>query len=233
MAEEKAELCLDIRGLEWGVEAHLKAGDPPLLRGLDLQVKPAEWVALTGPSGVGKTTLLSLSAGLLKPVRGEVTLFGHSVTTTPDAQISRLRSRRVGLIFQGYQLDDGRSVLDNILLPAYFSDGAWSRWRERARHLAEQLEISELLDKVVSVLSGGQRQRVAVARAVVSSPDLILADEPTGALDRNNADLVLGLLSAEASRGVGIVTVSHDGAVIERADRVLTFHEGRLSEVEQ
>ena len=137
---------------------------------------------------------------------------------------------RIGLVFQNYHLDDSRSALENILLPGYFAQSNWHELTTRARGLGERLGLAEHLHKPASVLSGGQRQRVAVCRALLHSPQLILADEPTGALDQESADLVLKVLAEQVADGAALVTVTHDSAVLSHADLCLTFHDGRLRE---
>ena len=202
-----------------------------MINGLDLSVTSGSWIAITGPSGAGKTTLLSICAGLLEPTDGKVKLFDQSLESLSDEETSRLRGARVGLVFQNYHLDDSRSALENILLLAYFGDHNWHELTERARSLGNSLGLSEHLDKPSSVLSGGQRQRVAVCRALLNSPKLILADEPTGALDTATAESVLNILSEKVEQGASVVSVTHDAAVLQRASKSFTFAEGRLKEV--
>lgn len=209
----------------------MKAGDPPILKDLSLEVVPGRWIAITGPSGSGKTTLLSICAGLLRPTEGQVSLFGEKLSGLTDPEISRLRGSRIGLVFQNYHLDDSRSALENILLPSYFGQSNWHEMTGRARKLGERLGLSDHLDKPASVLSGGQRQRVAVCRALLHSPQLILADEPTGALDQETADLVLQVLAEQVSDGASLLTVTHDSAVLSHADLCLAFDNGQLREV--
>jgi lipoprotein-releasing system ATP-binding protein len=222
---------LEAQKIAWGALAALKAGDPPVIKGLDLAVRPGTWVAVTGPSGAGKTTLLSICAGLLKPTDGEVQLFGQSLEKLTDVEVSRIRGARLGLIFQNYHLDDSRNALENILLPAYFGHQNWHELTERARTLGAGLGLSEHLGKPSSVLSGGQRQRVAVCRALLNSPELILADEPTGALDTATAESVLNVLSEQVDQGASVVSVTHDASVLERASERYTFVDGRLETV--
>lgn len=209
----------------------MKAGEPLILENLNFEVSSGSWVALTGPSGVGKTTLLSLCAGLLSPTAGIVELFGHRLGDMEDERVSRLRSESVGLVFQGYHLDDSRSTLDNILLPGYFGNHPWHQLKTEAMELALALELEPQLEKPVAALSGGQRQRVATARALVTSPTLLLADEPTGALDEATAQLVLDLLASRVERGLTIVSVTHDPKVLARADANHRFVDRSLEKV--
>lgn len=208
------------------------SGREPVLNELDLQLESSEWLAITGSSGGGKTTLLSLAAGLLHPDAGSVTLFGTNLGAQTDDQLSQLRLGRVGLVFQNYHLDDTRSAGENILLPGYFLPNTWFELKQRCQALAKHLGLEGQLEKPVSVLSGGQRQRVAVARALLSQPELILADEPTGALDGPTADLVLQLFATEQERGAGLITVTHNRALLERCGRAIELSEGRLEKAE-
>lgn len=225
--------ALQVEGLCWKVEGSDRSGDPPILQALGLSLEAGRWLALSGPSGVGKTTFLSLCAGLLRPTSGSVSVFGVPLEKCEEEEVARLRADKLGLLFQNYHLDDTRSCLDNILLPGYFSTRPWRELQTRAKQLAERLGLSEHLDKPASVLSGGQRQRVGLARALLCHPAMLLADEPTGALDRETAEGVLGLLSELRQEGVTLVTVTHDPAVLQVADYHYTFSGGRLLEIKE
>lgn len=221
---------LALRGVGWHPPAISRSAAQAVLDGVDLELRQGEWLAVTGPSGGGKTTLLSLAAGLLKPSRGQVYLFGKALTELSESELATLRAGQIGMIFQSYHLDDTRSAGENILLPGYFCKEPWLVLRERCRELAARLNLTEQLEKPVSVLSGGQRQRVAVARALLLKPRLILADEPTGALDQPTAKLVLDLFDSENQAGAALLTITHDPVLLERADRSLNLHLGRVNE---
>ncbi len=223
-----------LTGVGWQIPS--KAGTEPgesILNGIDLEIQAGEWVAISGYSGGGKTTLLSMAAGLLSPGEGTVALFGEPVQGLREAELAKLRNQKIGLVFQNYHLDDTRSALENILLPGYFSQQTWFDLKARARELAARLDLTSHLEKDVSVLSGGQRQRVAVARSLLLEPSLVLADEPTGALDQPTADLVLDLFSHEHQRGISFLTVTHDSRLLERCDRHLELNDGQLRCVPQ
>lgn len=222
--------ALELSGVGWSVKESAREDSSPVLSDVNLALSQGDWLAVTGPSGGGKTTLLSLAAGLLKPTVGSVTVLGHQLSKLSEVELSRLRAGSVGMIFQSFHLDDSRDTRDNILLPAYFSQRPWFELRQRAQELASLLQIEDQLEKRVSVLSGGQRQRVAVARALLLNPKLILADEPTGALDRPTGRLVLDLLEKEKAAGASLLTVTHDPTLQERADRVMELEGGRLKE---
>lgn len=225
-------LPLRFAKLTWGVPALLKAGEPPLFEDVDLELEPGRWVALVGPSGTGKTTLLSLAAGLMRPVSGRVELFGRDLAGLSDAETAVLRADRLGLIFQNYHLDDSKCVRENVLLGGYFSKRGWRGLRDRAETLLERLGLKEYGDRQASVLSGGQRQRVAVARALLNEPKLLLADEPTGALDAESASLVFSLLQETVEGGASVLSVTHSDLVIERASQVYRL-ESRALEMEK
>ncbi len=221
---------LELSGVGWSVRESPREDSSPILERICLRLEAGEWLAVTGPSGGGKTTLLSVAAGLLKPTVGEVTVFGRQLSRLSENELSGLRASSFGMIFQSFHLDDSRNTRDNILLPAYFSQRPWFELRQRAQELARLLELEDHLDKRVSVLSGGQRQRVAVARALLLNPKLILADEPTGALDRPTGRLVLDLLEKEKAAGASLLTVTHDPTLQEQADRVMELEGGHLKE---
>lgn len=227
-SEKTSTPSLQLEALAWGVPEALRHGEPPLFEDLNLTIKPSSWVALTGPSGVGKTTILSLAAGLIRPLSGEVYILGRSLSKLSESELGALRASDIGLIFQNYHLDDTRTTLENILLPGYFISTGWHELGERAASLADQLGLSAHLQKSVSVLSGGQRQRVAVARALLNQPRLLLADEPTGALDRETADLVLQLLNQRVEQGMSVLSVTHSQEVLGRADQAYSLADSRL-----
>lgn len=222
---------LALRSVAWQPPSSARSGSQAILEGVDLDIAEGEWVAVTGPSGGGKTTLLSLAAGLLRPGGGEVLLFGRPLTAYSEKELAQLRAGSIGMIFQSYHLDDTRSAGDNILLPGYFCSQPWYDLRAKAADLARRLELTEHLDKPVSVLSGGQRQRVAVARALLLKPRLLLADEPTGALDRPTAQMVLDLFDSVNADGTTLLTVTHDPVLLQRANRSVELLEGRLTSV--
>ncbi len=222
-------MALSLRGVGWQPPQNARSGAVPVLDNIDLDVVEGQWLAVSGPSGGGKTTLLSLAAGLLKPTSGEIVLLGNDLSSLSQEALARLRAGSLGMVFQNYHLDDSRSTEGNILLPGYFCPTPWFELKKRSAKLAERLQLTEHLDKPVSVLSGGQRQRVAVARALLLDPQMILADEPTGALDRPTASLVLDLLAEQHRKGTTVVTISHDPVLLERADRVLHLQSGQVT----
>jgi putative ABC transport system ATP-binding protein len=186
----------------------------------------AEHTALIGPSGCGKTTLLNLLAGVLLPGRGSIRVTGETVSALPDRARRDFRIRRLGLVFQNFELLDYLSVRDNILLPLRIGRGlsVTPELRARSEVLAERVGIADKLDRYPGQLSQGERQRVAVSRALLLEPTLILADEPTGNLDPANKFLVLDLLvDYVREHGATLLAVTHDQELLDRFDRVLDF----------
>ena len=204
---------------------------PPALDAVSLSVSRGECVAVLGPSGSGKSTLLNLVAGLDRPSAGTVTVDGTRVDELSEARLALFRRVHVGLVFQFFHLLDDLTVLDNAALPARLAGVPRRAAVDRARELLRRLGIGELEAAYPGRLSGGERQRVAVARAIVNRPALLLADEPTGALDTaSGADVAELLLELHHQHGQTILLVTHDVALAERcATRVVSLVDGRVA----
>ena len=201
----------------------------PAVDGVSLEVAPGEAVAVMGPSGSGKSTLLNLVAGLDRPTAGTVTVAGRRVDTLGEAALARFRARHVGIIFQFFNLLDDLTVEDNVLLPAQLAGASRRRARTRAGELLERMGIERHRDEYPARLSGGQRQRVAIARALVNSPELLLADEPTGALDTAAGQQIGALLRELNAAGQTLVLVTHDPALAEQyAARTVRLVDGQV-----
>lgn len=217
-----------------GVSKTYATGGAPVhaLDRVDLEIAAGEFVAVTGRSGSGKTTLLSVIGGLSRPEGGMVRLDGQDIWSLPDRDRSLLRSRHIGFAFQFASLIPTLTALENVLLPAAFSGNgdAWrdAGLRDRARLLLARLEVAELADRYPAELSGGEQRRVAVARALVTRPALVLADEPTGDLDAESEALVFDLLSEARASGSAVVLVTHEAALAARAQRHLVMARGAL-----
>ena len=198
-----------------------------VLDGAELDVQPGETVAIMGASGSGKSTLLHLAAGMDRPDAGEVRIAGTEVHARPEPARTRERARRVGLVFQDFNLIESLTVRENIELAVWLSRRTVAP--ERVAELAEELGLGGLLERRPDQLSGGQQQRVAIARALIHQPAVVLADEPTGSLDRVAGEQVLDvLLEAAGSRGCALVLVTHSESAAARCDRVLALRDGRL-----
>jgi len=218
-----------------GVRKTFEAENAPVraLRGVDLTVMESEFVALMGPSGCGKSTLLNLVAGLDTPDEGGISVAGEEVTGRSEDDLARLRRRHIGLVFQFFNLLEGMTVLENVALPAVIAGRKRKIAETRARDLLDLLGIGDKAAAVPGVLSGGQRQRLAIARALANEPTLLLADEPTGALDSAGGDEVIELMRRLNGGGQTIVLVTHDADVACAAGRVARMLDGRIVTPEQ
>ena len=213
-----------------GVRKTFEAENAPVraLRGVDLSVQRGEFAALMGPSGCGKSTLLNLVAGLDIPDEGEITVAGEAVTGRSEDELARMRRRHIGLVFQFFNLLESMTVLENVALPAVIAGRRRKMAETTAADLLDLLGIGDKAGAVPGVLSGGQRQRLAIARALANEPTLLLADEPTGALDSEGGEEVIELLSRLHRSGQTIVLVTHDAGVAAAAGRVVRMRDGRI-----
>ena len=198
------------------------------LRGVDVLIGKGEFVALIGPSGCGKSTFLNLVAGLDTPSDGEIFLAGESVHDKDESELARLRRRHIGFVFQFFNLLDETSVLENVTLAAVIARLSHRRAEARARELLDLLGLADKARELPGVLSGGQRQRLAIARALANEPALLLADEPTGALDTAGGLEVLELFNRLHAAGQTILLVTHDEGVANAAERVLQMRDGQI-----
>jgi putative ABC transport system ATP-binding protein len=198
------------------------------LRGADLRVSRGEFVAVMGPSGCGKSTLLNIIAGLDLPDEGEVVIAGQSLSGLDDNGLAIMRRKHIGIVFQFFNLLEGMSVLENVVMPAVIAGRKRKSAESRARDLLDLLGIGDKMKQAPSMLSGGQRQRLAIARALANEPTLVLADEPTGALDSEGGEEVLELFRRLHEGGQTILLVTHDQPVAAAAQRVVRMKDGRV-----
>ena len=202
------------------------------LRGVSLTVERAEIVAVTGPSGCGKSTLLHAAAGIIRPQRGVVHVLGQDLALLDETERTRLRRGRIGIVLQFGQLVPDVPVLDNVALPLMFNGEGRLLARKAAHEWLARVGVADERDAVPAELSGGETQRVALARALITDPALILADEPTGALDTIGGEALLELLIAHArDRSASVVLVTHDNVVASRADREIRLRDGVVESV--
>jgi putative ABC transport system ATP-binding protein len=200
------------------------------LRGVDLAIERGEFVAIMGPSGCGKSTLLNLLAGLDRPTAGVVLLDGERIDQLSEAELARLRRRKIGFVFQFFNLLPTLSAVENVELPLLLVGRRRKEARRTANELMGELGVGDKYGAAPVQLSGGQQQRVALARALANTPDIVLGDEPTGNLDSAAAREVLGLLRAARDRGQTLLIVTHDARVAAAADRVITLRDGLVSD---
>jgi putative ABC transport system ATP-binding protein len=213
-----------------GVTKTYQAGAPPALDDVHLSVAAGEVLAVMGPSGSGKSTLLNLVAGLDRPSQGRVTVAGRRIDNLSETALARFRARHVGIIFQFFNLLDDLTVEDNVLLPAQLAGASRRQARDRAQELLARMGIERYRDAYPARMSGGQRQRVAIARALVNGPELLLADEPTGALDTATGQEISGLLRELNHDGQTLVLVTHDQALARGfAARTVQLVDGQLA----
>ena len=218
--------ALDVRGVRRTFEAE----NAPVraLRGIDLAMHGGEFVALMGPSGCGKSTLLNLVAGLDVPDEGTIVVAGEQVTGRSEDDLARMRRRHIGIVFQFFNLLEGMTVLENVALPALIAGRKRRMAETRARDLLDLLGIGDKAGTLPGVLSGGQRQRLAIARALANEPTLLLADEPTGALDSEGGAEVIELLRRLHAGGQTVILVTHDADVAAAAQRLVRMRDGRI-----
>ncbi len=205
------------------------AGAVEAVRGVSLAFERGRFYAILGPSGSGKSTLLHHASGLDVPTRGCVRVLGRDVSGLSDSELARLRRRSVGFVFQFFNLVPTLTVEENALLPVLLDRGVKREDRERLARLVEALDIAKLVDRLPEQLSGGERQRAAIVRAMLPSPPIVFADEPTGNLDSTTSALITRHLSEQAKvHGVCLVVVTHDVSIAEKADAVIQLRDGRV-----
>jgi putative ABC transport system ATP-binding protein len=201
------------------------------LRGVDFQVRTGELVMLVGPSGSGKTTLLSILGCVLSATEGELSLFGLSVTGARDGDLPALRRALIGFVFQGHNLISSATAFDNVKMVLELRGTSGRAARREAEQLLDRVGLADKRWNLPAELSGGQRQRVAIARALAGAPPLVLADEPTAALDAVSGHQVTQLLvELSRERGTTVVVVTHDNRIFDLADRIVHIEDGRITE---
>lgn len=207
-----------------------KYGSPPTtaLDDVSFTVKSGEMVAITGPSGSGKSTLLNLVGTLDRASDGEITIAGHRVSEASDAKLSALRAHLIGFVFQQYHLEDAQTATDNVATGLLYTGMPLKERRARAREALERVGLGDRVDHTPRQLSGGQRQRVAIARAVVGDPPLLLADEPTGALDTRSGGQVVDILSDLNRTGTTVLVITHDRELAAGFPRQISIRDGVL-----
>ena len=219
---------LEVTGLKKVYTQRLGAKPNVALRNVSFSAAKGEYIAIMGESGSGKTTLLNILATLDKATAGVVMLSGVDITKIKDSDSALFRREHLGFVFQDFNLLDTFSVRDNIFLPLVLMGKSYDEMNSRLLPLAAKLGISDLLDRYPYEISGGQKQRVALARALVNRPNIIIADEPTAALDKATADEIMEVMKSLNSIGKTIVIVTHDRTVAEKCRRIVELSDGEI-----
>lgn len=227
MKEEK-NILLEVSNLKKVYTTRLGNNKVTALKNVNFEVLDGEYVAIMGESGSGKTTLLNILAALDKPTGGSVMLDGKDITTISEKEISAFRRDNLGFVFQDFNLMDTFSLMDNIFLPLVLAGCKYNEMNERLKPIAERLRITEILSKYPYEVSEGQKQRAAVARALITNPKLILADEPTGALDSKSTAQILNLFEEINKEGQTILMVTHSTKAASHANRVMFIKDGEV-----
>ncbi len=221
-------MLLEINHLEKVFRTRFSKEVTRALQDVDFKVDENEFIAIMGESGSGKTTLLNILATLEKPTNGSVILNGEEITKIKESKLAEFRLKNLGFVFQDFNLLDTLSVKDNIFLPLVLGRVNYQEMEKRITRLAPKLHIEELLEKRPFELSGGQKQRVAIARSLITNPQLLLADEPTAALDYRNSEDILNLFEDINKDGQTILMVTHSANAASHAKRVLFIKDGRI-----
>jgi putative ABC transport system ATP-binding protein len=219
-----ATSVVSLRGLSRVYGADIRALDD-----IDLEIRRAEFMAIVGPSGSGKTTLLNIAGTLDRPSSGQVLVDGHDISCMDDDELSALRARYIGFVFQHFHLAAGVSALDNVADGMLYTGLQARVRRERAERALRRVGLADRLLHHPHQLSGGEKQRVAIARAVAREPALLLADEPTGALDSRTGASVMDLLETLHATGTAVVVITHDAVVAGRCARQVSMRDGRIT----
>ncbi len=222
---------IELQGLE--KTYHTGGVDTPVLHDINVSIEEGEFVALMGPSGTGKSTLMNILGLLDRPTGGKYTLGGVDLTALDDNQLSSIRNRRLGFVFQLFHLLPRVSVLQNVLLPFLYTEPYPADAKERATRILQSVGLGDRMYFKPNTLSGGQQQRVAIARALINEPAFILADEPTGNLDSVASGEILDIFDSIHRKGRTIIMVTHEPDVAARAERVITLKDGRVASDER
>lgn len=205
----------------------------PVLKDVSFSVEEGEYVAIMGPSGSGKSTLMNIIGCLDTPTSGTYFLKGVDISGRSDSEMSKIRNKSIGFVFQNFNLLPKQSAVENVALPLLYSGVPRKERRERAKAALEKVGLEDRLEFKPTQLSGGQKQRVAIARAIVTKPDILLADEPTGALDTASGLQVMELFKQLNQEGMTVIMITHDPDIAAHAHRVMTIRDGILSRAEE
>ena len=229
MKEAESDTKEVIRLADIGKSYYIGQQEVPVLTKIDLSIKKGEFVSIMGPSGAGKSTLMNILGCLDRPTRGSYLLDGDEVATLDDSQLAFTRNRKIGFVFQSFNLLPKLSALDNVVLPMIYGNVFKKERKDRAMRMLESVGLGDRVDHMPAEMSGGQRQRVAIARALINDPAIIMADEPTGNLDSHSTKEVMEIFSELYKEGKTIILVTHEQDVAEYATRHVILSDGHIS----
>ena len=228
--EKKEKSDEVIRLTDIGKSYYIGKQEVPVLTKIDLTISKGEFVSIMGPSGAGKSTLMNILGCLDRPSRGSYKLDGEEVARLGDSALAYTRNRKIGFVFQSFNLLPKLSALDNVILPMIYGNVFKKERRERALRMLDSVGLGDRAYHMPAEMSGGQRQRVAIARALINDPAIIMADEPTGALDSRTGHEVLGFLQQLNKEGSTVILITHDNGIAATARRIVRIADGKIIE---
>ncbi|MDI9216568.1 MULTISPECIES: ABC transporter ATP-binding protein [Clostridium] len=217
-----------------GINKYYSSGEEKLhaLKDVDLDVAKGEFLAIMGPSGSGKSTMIKILGLLDKEFEGSYFLDEKEVKTLNDDLLSNLRNEKIGFVFQDFNLIDRLTIKENIELPMLYMGRGIKETKDKVKELLEKVKLLDKIDKYPKQLSGGQQQRISIVRSLVNNPDIIIADEPTGALDSKTSEEIIGIFNELNNEGITIILITHDINVAKKAKRIVKIFDGQLKEVD-
>lgn len=218
-----------------GINKYYTSGDEKLhaLKNVDLEIEKGEFLAIMGPSGSGKSTMIKILGLLDKEFEGDYLLNGKEIKTLNDDLLSKLRNNSIGFVFQDFNLIDRLTIKENIELPMLYMGSGIKKTKNRVNELLEKVNLKDKINKYPKQLSGGQQQRISIIRSLVNNPDIIIADEPTGALDSKTSEEIIGVFKELNKEGITIILITHDINVANKANRIVKIFDGELKEAEK
>lgn len=218
-----------------GINKYYTSGDEKLhaLKNVDLEIEKGEFLAIMGPSGSGKSTMIKILGLLDKEFEGDYLLDGKEIKTLNDDLLSKLRNKSIGFVFQDFNLIDRLTIKENIELPMLYMGSGIKKTKDRVNELLEKVNLKDKIHKYPKQLSGGQQQRISIIRSLVNNPDIIIADEPTGALDSKTSEEIIGVFKKLNKEGITIILITHDINVASKANRIVKIFDGELKEAEK